>query len=63
MSIIDSAASLDFGRYALAGYYLDSDVSNSASHRFSHIKVTDPEKKIETKKEKKKGDKNKKEEK
>jgi len=42
VSTIDTGSSLDFGTYTLANYFLDSDCSNSANHRYIPISVMRP---------------------
>ena len=53
-SIIDAGDCIEYGSYSLASYFLDGDTTNSAHHRFCHIQVTDPDKRITCKESKKK---------
>ena len=54
METIDSGSSLDYGSYTMAGYFLDSDVTNSAKNRFKKINVRTPEERIGVNEKKKK---------
>ena len=53
VSTIDSAPNLEYGTYALASYFLDSDYTNASNHRFNHISVLHPDDKITIKEKKK----------
>ena len=55
VEVLDSGSSLDYGSYTMAGFFLDSDVNNSAKHRFKEIDVWNPDYRIgENEKKKKK---------
>ena len=54
VEIIDSGSSLDYGSYTMAGYFLDSDVTNSAKNRFNKISVRTPDERIGVNEKKKK---------